>query len=42
MNEYPGKQDFLQLANLGTGDQLLAIFGRTPHALSCFEGTEGC
>jgi hypothetical protein len=34
--EYPGKQDFLQLVETDPRGNLLAIFGRSAHAFSCF------
>jgi hypothetical protein len=35
--EYPGKQDFLQFGGTHLPGNLLAIFGRSRHALRCFE-----
>ena len=33
--KYPGKQEFLQLVDIGYLGDLLAVFGRARHDLSC-------
>jgi len=38
--EYPGTQDFLQLCAICPRSQMLAVFGRARHHLSCFKLSE--